>query len=649
MIYLPAQVCRDLATASRREWLETNGLGGFASSTITGLNTRRYHGLLCAALEPPTKRFLLLSKLEETLVVDGRRYELSVNLYPGTVHPAGYQFQVSFRKEPFPTFAWQVEDIELSKQVFLVHDSNTVVVEYFLRAQGPAVNRDVRLEVRPLLAFRGYHELARRNDSFRRDFTASDGHVEITPYDTLPTLHFSHDAVAIEKSGDWYFNFEYQLERERGLDHVEDLFQPFVLHFDVNARPQAALMASLEPRDIASVPELRQAEIVRRKSVGGKLAAAADQFIVKRGSGHSIIAGYPWFTDWGRDTMISLPGLTLCTSRSALAREILEEFSAWIQDGMLPNTFPDQGEQPQYNSVDSALWYFEAVRAYAELTADYDWIFRKVYGALSGIIDAYIRGTRYNIRVDTDGLVHAGESGVALTWMDARVNGVPVTPRSGKPVEIQALWYNALRIMESFAARQDSVRKDFYASLAESTRAAFRCRFWNGAGNCLFDVVDVQGAEPGRGNDASIRPNQVFAISLTHKLLEPPAARHVLEVVERELLTQFGLRTLSPKDPQYRGTYSGDVAGRDSAYHQGTVWPWLMGPFVVAHFDAHGGDAAARQRCLQWLSPLREYRTGEGMDQLPEVFDGDPPHRPGGCPAQAWSLATMIQSFLRIY
>jgi predicted glycogen debranching enzyme len=297
--------------------------------------------------------------------------------------------------------------------------------------------------------------------------------------------------------------------------------------------------------------------------------------------------------------------------------------------------------------VDAALWYFEAVRAYVELTGDYDWFFERIYSVLEEIVNAYIRGTRFHIRLESDGLVHAGEPGVALTWMDARVNGVPVTPRIGKPVEIQALWYNALRIMESFAARQDGGRKDFYAHLAESTRAAFRSKFWNGSANCLFDVVDVDGVA-GR-NDASIRPNQVFALSLPHKLLEPATARQVLEVVERELLTPFGLRTLSPRDPHYCGTYAGGVVERDSAYHQGTVWPWLMGPFVVAHFEAHGRDAAARQRCLHWLSALREYRTTEGMNQLPEVFDGDPPHHAGGCPAQAWSLATVIESFLKVY
>jgi predicted glycogen debranching enzyme len=436
------------------------------------------------------------------------------------------------------------------------------------------------------------------------------------------------------------------MESERGLDFVEDLFQPFVLHYDLNTRPQTSLIASLEPREVAAVAELHLAELDRRKAVGGKLASAADQFIVKRGNGHSIIAGYPWFADWGRDTMISLPGLTLCTARSALAKEILQEFSEWIRDGMLPNTLPDQGEQPQYNSVDASLWYVEAVRAYAEATGDYDWVFKKIYGALSEIIDAYIRGTRYHIRLDSDGLVHAGEPGLALTWMDARPNGVPSTPRAGKPVEIQALWYNALRIMESFSARLDSGRKDYYASLAESTRATFRSKFWNGSESCLFDVVERDG---GGGNDAAIRPNQVFAISLPHKLLEPVAARQVLAVVERELLTPFGLRTLSPKDPHYRGTYSGDVESRDSAYHQGTVWPWLMGPFVVAHFEAYGRDAAARQRCLDWLSALKEYRTSEGMNQLPELFDGDPPHRAGGCPAQAWSLASIIESFRKVY
>lgn len=561
MLYLGADICRNLEIASQREWLETNGLGGFASSTISGLNTRRYHSLLCAAINPPSERYVLLSKVEETLVVDGKRYELSVNTYPGVVHPTGYQLQSAFRLEPFPTFTWSVEDVEITKSLFLVHESNTVVIEYFLRAQGPAAKRDVVLEVRPLLAFRGYHELAHRNDSFRTAYTIAEGSVSMAPYETLPSLHLAHDAVLVEDSGHWYFNFEYQEERRRGLDFSEDLYQPYILHFDLNARPQAAMIASLEPRDIASVPELRGAEAARRKSLGGKLAAAADQFIVKRGDRHSVIAGYPWFADWGRDTMISLPGLTLCTARSALAREILEEFAAWIHDGMLPNCFPDRGVQPEYNSVDSALWYFEAVRAYVELTGDYKWMFDRIYGGLVEIINSYIRGTHYHVRLDTDGLVYAGEPGVALTWMDARINGVPVTPRIGKPVEIQALWYNALRIMEAFAARQDNGRKGFYGALAESTHASFQGKFWNGSRNCLFDVVDVpdsaSGSTPGASNDASIRPNQVFAISLPHKLLEPEAARHVLEVVERELLTPFGLRTLSPKDPQYRARYGG--------------------------------------------------------------------------------------------
>jgi predicted glycogen debranching enzyme len=643
MIYFTADICRNPEVANQREWLETNGLGGFASSTITGLNTRRYHGLLCAAIQPPAVRFMLLSKLEETLIVDGKTYQLGVNTYPGTVHPTGYQYQSSFRLDPFPAFSWIVDDIELVKSIFLVHESNTVVVEYFLRAQGSAAKRDVKLEVRPLLSFRGFHELTHKNDSFRTAYTSSEGRVVIAPYEHLPSLQFAHDAVQVEESGHWYYNFEYQQERQRGLDFTEDLFQPFVLHFDLNAHSQASVIASTEPRDIVSVPALRSAELARRRSVGGKLAAAADQFIVKRGEHHSVIAGYPWFADWGRDTMIALPGLTLCTARSALAREILEEFALWIRDGMLPNWFPGHGEEPEYNSVDSALWYFESVRAYVDATSDHNWLSGRIYSALEGIINAYIRGTRYGIRLDSDGLVQAGESGIALTWMDARVNGVPVTPRIGKPVEIQALWYNALRIMETFSAWQDNDRKGFYAGLAESTRASFQTKFWNGSRNCLFDVVTDT------GNDASIRPNQILAISLTHKLLEPDVAIQILEVVERELLTPFGLRTLSPKDPQYRGKYEGGVESRDSAYHQGTVWPWLMGPFVLAWFDAHGRDAAARQRCLEWLSALKEYRTSQGMNQLPEVFAGDPPHQPGGCPAQAWSLAQIIQAFLTVY
>ena len=641
MLFLGADVCGKLDVASRREWLETNGLGGFASETITGLHTRRYHGLLCAAIKPPSERFLLLSKLEETLVVDGVRYELGVNTYPGAIHPEGYRLQNSFRLEPFPVYTWRVEEIEFSKSIFLVHESNTVVVEYFLRAQGDAARRDIKLEVRPLLAYRGYHELAHRNDAFRTGYETADGQVTVSPYDHLPPLYFAHDAVQVESSGNWYFNFEYEEERLRGLDYQEDLFQPFVLHFDLNTHPQAAVIGSLDRRPIESVPELRQAEMARRKSLGGQLAAAADQFIVRRGERHSIIAGYPWFADWGRDTMISLPGLTLCTARSFIAREILEEFSLWIRDGMLPNWFPNGNEQPEYNTVDAALWYFEAVRAYIEVSGDFDWLFGSIYPGLTQIIDAYVRGTHYGIGLDTDGLIRAGEPGMALTWMDARPNGIPSTPRIGKPVEIQALWYNALRIMESFSTLHDDDRKDHYAGMADLARASFETKFWNASKNCLFDVV-----EP---NDASIRPNQIFALSLPNKIVDTETALHVLEVVERELLTPFGMRTLSPRDPKYCPSYGGDVLTRDSHYHQGTVWPWLMGHFVMAYFDAHDRDSVARQKCLQWLSALKEYRIREGMNQLPEVFDGDPPHRAGGCPAQAWSLALLIQAFRMVY
>ena len=645
MLYLGADWCRNLELAAEREWLETNGLGGFASSTIVGLNTRRYHALLCAALEPPLARVVLLSKLEEVLVVDGNRYELSVNRYPGAVHPAGHELQISFRMEPFPTFAWQVGDVELSKSVFLVHESNTVVVEYFLRAQGTAAKRDVKLEVRPLLAYRGYHELAHKNDFFNGAYVEEPRRVTITPYAGLPALHVAHDAAAVEKSGEWYYNFQYTQEQRRGLDFTEDLFQPFVLHFDLNARPQAAVMAGLETRDIGSVQELRSQETARRKGLGGKLAAAADHFVVRRGEGHSIIAGYPWFADWSRDAMISLPGLTLCTARSSMTRDILDEFSSLISEGMLPNICPEKQETPEYNAIDAPLWLIETARAYVERTGDFDWLEGGGYDRLESIMNGYIRGTRYNIRCDSDGLVTGGQEGIALTWMDARVNGVPMTPRMGKAVEIQALWYNALRIMESFAARQDGKRGRYYAAMAEATQASFESKFWNGAAGCLFDVIE----NPNGENDGSIRPNQVFALSLSHKLVEGERATQILRVVERELLTPFGLRTLSPRDPKYRGRFEGDMRLRDAAYHQGTVWPWLMGPFVMAWFDAHDRDSASRQQCLEWLSALKEYRTGEGMNQLPEVFDGDPPHRPGGCFAQAWSLAMLIQAFLTVY
>ena len=371
------------------------------------------------------------------------------------------------------------------------------------------------------------------------------------------------------------------------------------------------------------------------------LARTADRFIVRRGSQTTVIAGYHWFGDWGRDTMIALPGLTQATGRYDVAKSILLAFAGYVDRGMLPNRFPDTGEAPEYNSVDAALWFFEAVRALAASTQDYDSVRAHLYGVLADMVAWHERGTRYGIHTDTDGLLIAGQPGAQLTWMDAKVGDRVVTPRYGKPVEVQALWYNALRVMEDLALRYDyAADSRHYGEIADRARNSFAQLFWNEAAGCLYDVVD------GDARDASMRPNQVFAVSLFHKMLPPDKAKAVLDAVERQLLTPYGLRSLAPGDPRYRGRYEGDPASRDSAYHQGTVWPWLMGPFISAYLDVHGRSREAQAQTRQWLAELQRYTAEEGLGQVPEVFDGDAPQRAGGCIAQAWSVAELLRVLL---
>jgi predicted glycogen debranching enzyme len=639
------EVCQDLESALHREWLETNGLGGFAASTIAGVNTRRYHGLLTAATKPPVGRLVLLAKLEETLFLDGRRFELSANRYPGVVHPQGYRYLTGFRLDPFPVFTYAVEGATIEKTVFLVHGRNTVVVQYELRGTGGV------LEVRPLIAFRDYHSTTHENRGLNPDVKRRGNVAAVAPYPGLPELHFSYDAAAMETTGQWYRNFEYDAERQRGLDYQEDLFNPLVLRFDLGRRRTATIIASTAATEVERAADLRRREIDRRAQVlqaassddplVRALHTAADSFIVARGDQETVVAGYHWFSDWGRDTMIALPGLTLVTGRADVARRILLAFAPHVNQGMLPNWFPDAGEAPEYNTVDAALWFFEAVRALLQHTGDYDFVRENLYAVLAGIIDWHVRGTRYGIRVDGDGLLASGEPGVQLTWMDAKVGDWVVTPRHGKPVEIQALWHNALRIMETLAARfGDRAGRRRYAAMAALARRSFNRLFWNDAAGCLYDVVGPAGP------DASIRPNQILAVSLAHSMLPAGKARQVVSVVERDLLTPYGLRSLAPADPQYRGRYEGDPWSRDSAYHQGTVWPWLLGPFITAYVKSRGRSPESRARAAEWLAPLRDHLNDAGLGHVSEVFDGDAPHRPGGCVAQAWSAAELLRAAL---
>jgi predicted glycogen debranching enzyme len=637
-------VLQNFQEASSREWLETNGIGGFACSTLAGMNTRRYHALLVAALSPPGGRTVLLSKLEETIVVDGESFDLSTNQYPGTVHPHGYTHLEEFNLSPFPTCRFSVAGIDIVKSVFMVHGQNTTVIQY--RLEG-GTGRDVKLALRPLIAFRDYHSLTHENSVLDSRVAINSGSLaSVQPYPDQPALYFAHNASGLDSRGYWYRNFEYALERERGLEYAEDLFNPFTLQFDASGENPATVIVSTSPLEVDSAGTLREQEIARRARVAlqssdgdpfvRSLTSAVDQYVVSRGELKTVIAGYPWFTDWGRDTMIALPGIALATGRYDIARSILLEFSRHVDRGMLPNTFPDVGERPQYNTIDATLWYFEAIRSYLEYTGDYSSVETQLYSVLNDIVNWHLRGTRYGIRMDDDGLITSTDPSVQLTWMDARIGNWVVTPRTGKAVEIQALWYNALKTMEGIAkqfGRSEDSRR--FSTLAGETKSSFNASFWNEKSGCLYDCISET------EYDASIRPNQILAVSLKHSMLSKDRAKAIVDVVERDLFTPYGLRTLSPADPRYRGRFEGDVFARDTAYHQGTVWPWLLGPFIDAYLKVHGSRKKAAVR--NWLQALSTHLSEAGLGHISEIFDGDPPHHPRGCFAQAWSDAELLR------
>jgi predicted glycogen debranching enzyme len=506
----------------------------------------------------------------------------------------------------------------------------------------------VRLELRPLIAFRDYHSTTHENSALNPQVNIEAGCAMIHPYAGLPPLWLAHNGE-VQPSGSWYRNFEYHCERARGLDYIEDLFNPMVIAFD-GCAGDAFVIASTERPNAAQAmlyeieERRRRAQIVQGTRLDGlarSLTAAADQFIVARGEQKTVIAGYHWFADWGRDTMISLPGLTLVTGRPQVAWSILLEFARHVSQGMLPNRFPDAGEEPEYNTVDATLWFVEAIRKYLDYTGDFEAIRAHLYPVLADIMQWHFRGTRHGIRMDNDGLLTCGEPGVQLTWMDAKVGDWVVTPRHGKPVEIQALWHNALVFMRDLSSRfncePDAQR---YAATAKQVRSSFSDKFWNPEHNCLFDVIN------GTEGDASIRPNQIFAVSLPHRLLSPEQERAVVNVVQRELLTPYGLRTLDRGNPQYRGSYGGDQWSRDGAYHQGTVWPWLMGHFITAYLKVQKYTPAAVEQARSWLAAFDQHLSEEGLGQVSEVFSGDPPYQPGGCVAQAWSVAELLRTLV---
>ncbi|MFW6168976.1 MAG: amylo-alpha-1,6-glucosidase [Planctomycetota bacterium] len=626
------------------EWLETNGMGGFSSGPVTGPRTRRYHALLLVATR--AGRFVLLNGFDAAVHTAAGTFPISSQLYyPGVLHPERAIRPISFDVVPWPRWTYELPTgTRMEQELFIPRLSNMVVLSWRVVA-GP---RDVELEMRPFISGRDYHGLMHENQAVCFEASLEAENVTWRPYAGVPATRARSNSRYVH-APDWYRNFLYTAECQRGLDCVEDLVSPGLFKWSLAEHPAVWLAeAKTEARlpiteDVTAEEqyhELRDKEQRRRARVPDELTGAVDAYLIDSGTRKTIIAGYPWFSDWGRDTFIAMRGLCLATGRLAEAEAILLSWSEHVSDGMLPNRFPDHDEPPQYNSVDASLWYIIAVndlisRAEAEdheLTDDHR---QQLKHAIHAILEGYSAGTRYGIHEDHDGLLAAGQPDIQLTWMDAKVGDWVVTPRVGKPVEVQALWLNALHIGGRWS---ESWRESYARGLA-----SFRERFWNGAEGCLYDVVDV---DHSRGTmDTSLRPNQIFAVGgLPLSLVERDQAKSIVRVVEKHLWTPMGLRTLSADDSMYNGRYQGGVRERDGAYHQGTVWPWLLGPFVEAWVRVRGDTAEARREAHQrFVSPVESHCNEAGLGHISEIADGDPPYTPRGCPFQAWSLGEFIR------
>jgi predicted glycogen debranching enzyme len=642
-----AEVCTDYSRSSRLEWLLGNGTGGFAMGTVSGANTRRYHGLLVASLHPPVERLVTLARLEETVLSSKGELPLSVNQYPGTLHPDGYRRLTGFRLDPGPVWTWEVGGVRIEKRLRLIPGEQTVLVQYASSAQ-------VRLRIEPLLAFRDYHALAHRNlaafGGVEEKVEGATHRLRFQPYDTLPSLWLVHSGRPFAAAPTWHDNLEYLEELDRGLDFREDLLVPGSFVLELEAASPGFVGATLDPLRTFDAESARRSfaeESARpvRTEVKTRLDAAAEAYLVRRADrSATLIAGYPWFTDWGRDTMIALPGLLIARGELDTARQVLEGFLKHLDGGLVPNRFPDAAGPAEYNTADATLWMFQAVHALEQAGGASKFVRDTFYPAALNILDAHQRGTHHGIRVDpVDGLLVAGDSGSNLTWMDARVDGVPATPRHGKPVEINALWYNALRLTAGWAHQLgDGGREAELDREADRVQTSFDGAFWNKHRGACFDVILPEGP------DARMRPNQLLALSLPFPLLDLERRHRVLSAVESTLLTPVGLRTLAPGDPGYRPVYRGGPAARDAAYHQGLVWPWLIGPYVDALFAVRGKGAGTQMRARSALAGLLSRLETGCLGQLPECFEPEPPFRAVGAPAQAWSVAEVLRVLVRL-
>jgi predicted glycogen debranching enzyme len=617
------------------EWLEADGLGGFASGTVSGVRTRRYHALLLTATTPPAGRMVLVNGFDAWVQTNNGIFPISSQRYqPDVIHPDGAARLIDFEPEPWPRWTYWIEEgMSVQQEIFVPRGASVAVLRWSLSGDGPA-----SLLVRPFLSGRDFHATHHENGVFNFAAEIAGDRVTWSPYPGVLRVTARSNGQ-YKSQPDWYRNFSYSEEQARGLDFTEDLATPGLFEFDL-ATSRAELILVAEGHETVfsqSADELADRERARRLAFASKLHKAADSYFVRRGTGKTLIAGYPWFGDWGRDTFIALRGLCLATGRFEDARDILVEWAGTVSEGMLPNRFPDQGETPEFNSVDASLWYVIASHEFLQSASNFftpDQI-AKIESAIEAILEGYSRGTRFGIRLDEGGLLACGVPGIQLTWMDAKVGAWVVTPRIGKPVEVQALWLNALRVGAQRSSR--------WQPLFDSGLQTFRSRFWNEARRCLFDVIDCD-HQNGK-SDPSLRPNQIFAVGgLPLCLLEDEPARAVVDAVEASLLTPKGLRSLGPQEPDYRPRYEGGVVQRDGSYHQGTVWPWLIGPFVEAWLRVRGKSQSAMEEARdRFLPPLYEHLNEAGLDHVSEITDAEAPHTPRGCPFQAWSLGELLR------
>ncbi len=631
-------LCGDLAVAESREWLLTNGRGGYAMGTVAGMLTRRYHGLLIAAIDPPVARRLVVARLEIDAVYDGQRYELGTNRWSsGAIAPQGWRYALDFALDAgLPTWTYALGDalLEVTLAMPLGADATAIALRV-ARARSA-----IALSARLVVADRDHHGGSLPPLDAFAPALATDGATV-----TLPAsgrrLYVYAPSANVRTAGEVYAGFLLARETERGLQDVDDYAHVLTLEWTLAPQATAGVVVTLDPtvpRDAHAVVATRRAANAARVSsqpnpLLGALALAGDAFVVTRDASAretTILAGYPWFTDWGRDAMIALPGLLLATGREQDARSVLRTFAAHVVDGLVPNRFPDSGGPAEYNTIDASLWFVEAVRDYVARTSDVA-LLADLFPAVRAVIDGYKNGTRYGIGVDADGLVRGSADGVQLTWMDAKVGDRVITPRRGKPIEIAALWYNALRACEGFAQRLGRPTSA-YRAMAERAASGIES-FWDATRGWCADVLDGPA-----GDDWSLRPNQLFTVSLSATAFDVTRARSIVDVCAARLWTPMGLRTLASDDPAYVGTYGGTQSARDGAYHQGTVWPWLIGPFARAHLRAYGDRAGTRA----FVAPLIDALELDALGTLCEIASGDPPHEPAGCPAQAWSVGELI-------